>query len=62
MSEEKVGNFITCNKRVNKPSIHVQICKNKCEFRDECPDFLMYSQISVFPDVNKELEEEKKTA
>ena len=62
MNEVNVSSFITCNKRINKPSIHVKVCMNKCEFKDECPDFLAYSQISFFPDVSKELTGKEKTA
>ena len=62
MSESKASSFITCNKRVNKPSIHVQVCINKCEHKETCPDYLAYSQISIFPDVGTKLPKEKKTA
>ena len=59
MNQGKISPFITCNKRINRPSIHIKVCINKCEYKDECPDFQKYCQLVIVPEASKTSEEEK---
>lgn len=42
--------YIVCQKKRNNPRMDVRICRKKCEFKNECPEYQAFIEASVEKD------------
>ncbi len=40
-------NYIICHKKRNTPRLSVTICEEKCPHKDQCKEYLAYSNVGI---------------
>jgi hypothetical protein len=39
-----MSHYIVCQKKRNNPRMDIRICQEKCDLKEECPEYIAYTK------------------